>query len=1445
MEQLNTTLGARSQTFIDMKDAIKVGMDSGVFKNDQDVINFIVDTGYEPDDYLEANEEYNRLVAKGENPRDVGLGELAVKLTTKGLSDAAIAISNKVPITQNIGKLIGDGTRDWWSNWSDPYTPPGAKEITKEIGADVVQGAAGIYTVAKAIPIIGKKLPGKKDKIDTKKIKKLKKAINNVSSLRTILKKGAITTAKTSLIGATGITLAFNPDEATLDILKASFPETVDWTRLTPIVDALAVDPEDPIALQYANQFAQEFVTAGIISTPIIGLTMIVKAARNAKKLRAKEDGVDSSITVSKNKGDDSLANNADQEKVIVNQVVDVDNAFEAPSLLKRIRISKPVSLFKENILAHRNIGDDAYDLWITKRGTPKVIRQQTALDLRDFNKAIKKDYGVSKFNKLKKDIQDKINSILVLDKDNPAYQKIFNRNIDAIRPAIKKQLDAENATRIAEGKKKIPVRNYNKKLKELSEAEAFKHTDGFFHLQQTKILNTLGPNTKKIVTKLRQNVDDHSNYLINSGVMDSKMSATFGSNNKFYLQRSYEIFDNPSISRNLNKAFRLLTNEGKGNLNFLIKNPKYKTEIDKIQKYHSYLKNTLGLGEDEITGIIKERITQKGAQELFDFLEWGSKNYNHPNVLKRRKLFSKELRDLWGEKTNPLTRYQQTMDSLGKISAQVKFLKDLRADGLSKGYLHASKRIPPSKGIKKIDDVDTKRYKLDATDKVHLGKLDRQGGLQLPESFKSPLEGIFADADWAGGIRRGLANEELIGGNIFFKGYRALSSGLKGAAEVAKTVLSPVTQGVNFVGNFNFAALLGGANPIEFVKSFGRTIQSPNFLRGQKWNDWFNKRTKLGMIDEGINAKQMQAYMNDISEAAKGTKYTSKVINALLYPVRLPTKIYQGADSIMRATVFDSLRSSIRRGVEPTLKDMPIINKRTLEDVLDHFIAERVRMRMPTWSMVPKGIRYMKDIPLFGSFPSWFAEVLRTTNRSLRGIGNDLSGRSVNDLARHAGFKNADDMLQKTGYNLRNNKKVMGYLRGKGMWSLGAGTGLAVGYDALVDTSRLTYNINEQQSDALSGFVDYYQATPKVFTNNPERVKKYDKRKGVWTNHLIYSYKEPSRVDVWQNIKSPIRRIIRAIKNNEELTETQIDNQIIDATWDFVSPILGLSIAAQAFLDIATNNIANLPEGSGQREAALWVESILGPNAGFTPGALAEYQRLAEANITEETMKNFSTVENVWEWNGQSWINRGGRDPEGIKIKTGMPQASKYEAGKLWENILNGEFYKITKDNVLANFGLKTKQVDINQLVKFKVAPMWYQKSLIKRDFLRDLITMRTEGLDEDKLIQRYKDTLEKHYQADRTLANLISKFKILGLSDSEIAVAVSDVAGKDLKFKTTEIERLLIGIYDNKQLLPTTPENKRMLKLLTEAGVTLSNNEYVINEMNKAWNEYTNKPF
>jgi len=1439
LDTLNTTLGARSQTFIDMKDSIYKGIDSGELKTEQDINNFIIDTGYNPDDYSEANREYNRIINDGGNPREVGVLELVGKTITKGVSDAVVGASNMVPITKNLGKLVGDGTKDWWSNFSDPYTPPGAKELTKEIGADLVQATAGIVGVAKTLPFIGKYIPIKKNikKVDIKKVAKdLKRASENAGKLTTILKQTTKASVKPILVGTTGVTIAFNPDEAPLDLIQEAYPETVDWAGLTPIVEALAVDPEDPKALQYANQFAQELFTAGVISTPIIALTTILKRARNLPKVIAKEEGLDAPIETLKNKGDDSLANQADQEKVLVNEIVEVDNIDDAPSLIKRIKMLKPIARFRENMTSTRNIGDDAYDLWITKQGTPKVIKQQTNLDLKDFSKAIKKDYGQSKFKKLKKNIQDKINNVLVLDKDNPAYISLLNKNVDIIKPIIKKQLDAENAKRITEGKKKIPIKSYNKKFKDLVKIESYKQTDNFYRIQRTKLLKTLGPNTQKIVTKLRANVDDHSNYLINSGVMDSKMSAVFGSNNDFYLQRSYNMFDDPVVSRNLNKAYNIILKAKKNKVEPTSWG--FKTEINKIQKFHSYLKNTLGIPEDQINDIIKRNISKEGAEETFNFFNFTNKNFGNPNVLKHRKIFGPELRDMWGERKNPLARYSRTIQELGKISSQVKFLNDLKVDGLNKGYLHLSSKIKPSKKIKSTDDLNEIRYKLDATDKVHLGRLDREGGLQLPSAFKSPLEGVFADADWANGITRGLTQPVLPIKGTLGSTISVITGGLKSSAEIAKTVLSPVTQAVNFAGNMNFAILLGGVNPVEFINNLTRTVQVLG--RGPKWNAWFNKRVKLGMIDESVKANQMQAYMDSITDVADPSLSSrgNKILKVILSPIRVPTKIYSGADSIMRATVFDSLRSSIKRGVEPSLKDMPILNDRSLEDVLDHFIAERVRQRMPTWSMVPRGIKGLKNIPLFGSFPSWFEEILRTTNKTIQGIGRDLSGRSVNDLARQAGFKSADDMLAKTGYNLRN-KKVMGYLRGKGLYSLGAGTGLALGYDALQDQSRLSYNISEKQSDTLDSFVDYYATSAKYFTNSPERVEKIHPKTGVKTTHLIYSYRNFSRVDVWQGIKDPLRKIIKGIKSNEELTDNQIFEARVDAVFKAVAPIFGWSIAAQAIKNVLKGDIDLLPEGSGEKETAEFMERILGPTAGFTPGFYAEYLRLSRANITEQTLKDFGATENVWEWNGKSWVNMGGRPPEGINPKSGTPAASKYLAGKLWETILDGKFNKITKESIAANFGMGKKQVDINQLVKFKVGPMVYEKSLIKAGFYKDLIKMKAVGVNREKLLNYYRDTLEKHYQADKTLSKLVSKFRILGLSDSEIAVAVSSMPGKDLTFKKSQVQKLLMNKYDNRQLIP----DKRMKRLLKEAGI--ERDSPIITEMNNIWNEYTNKPF
>ena len=46
--------------FIEMSDAINEGYDKGILKNPEDADAFIIDMGFEPDDYLSAAKEYKK-----------------------------------------------------------------------------------------------------------------------------------------------------------------------------------------------------------------------------------------------------------------------------------------------------------------------------------------------------------------------------------------------------------------------------------------------------------------------------------------------------------------------------------------------------------------------------------------------------------------------------------------------------------------------------------------------------------------------------------------------------------------------------------------------------------------------------------------------------------------------------------------------------------------------------------------------------------------------------------------------------------------------------------------------------------------------------------------------------------------------------------------------------------------------------------------------------------------------------------------------------------------------------------------------------------------------------------------------------------------------------------------------------------------------------------------
>ena len=125
MSNLKTSLSPTSQTFIEMSDAINEGYDKGILKNPEDADAFIIDMGFEPDDYLAAVKEYKKLKADDRDPKKVGLAEGIGKAVVKGTIDLGSELVNKAEKITPILSFAASCsvTQRFIICWSSPIFP--------------------------------------------------------------------------------------------------------------------------------------------------------------------------------------------------------------------------------------------------------------------------------------------------------------------------------------------------------------------------------------------------------------------------------------------------------------------------------------------------------------------------------------------------------------------------------------------------------------------------------------------------------------------------------------------------------------------------------------------------------------------------------------------------------------------------------------------------------------------------------------------------------------------------------------------------------------------------------------------------------------------------------------------------------------------------------------------------------------------------------------------------------------------------------------------------------------------------------------------------------------------------------------------------------------------------------------------------------------------------
>ncbi len=419
-------------------------------------------------------------------------------------------------------------------------------------------------------------------------------------------------------------------------------------------------------------------------------------------------------------------------------------------------------------------------------------------------------------------------------------------------------------------------------------------------------------------VRRMRDHVDHLSKKLIESGATTDSLALTIESNLGTYLTRTYRVFSDPKWAEKVpaevrNKFKAWLTAE----------NPDLSPQ--QIDQQTNELLYSGKAAESPISILNRSKL---GAKIL--------------DVMKERKNVPPELRELWGEETDPMISYAASISKMARLIANQKFLTEMRDAGLGRWLWSASDR-----------DIDPQASAVIAAE---------------GSSVMSPLNGLRTFPEIKKAFETEFEHKHI---SPLFRYYLRIN----GAIKAAKTVGSVITQIRNFSGNIAFQVANGNYRVNKLGEAFKGSIpklEDFGFKTSDEWRDFHRKLIGLGVLDENIAYGEL----HDLLKDAAGDTFWTRSDNTLIKLARAGLKnvgdLYQTEDNFWKIYAWANERAKYAKAF-PEWSD----------NVLDRRAAEIVRNTMPTYSRIPKGVQAFRRLPV-GNFVSWPAEVIRTTLKTL-----------------------------------------------------------------------------------------------------------------------------------------------------------------------------------------------------------------------------------------------------------------------------------------------------------------------------------------------------------------------------------------------------------------------------------------------------------------------------
>lgn len=456
------------------------------------------------------------------------------------------------------------------------------------------------------------------------------------------------------------------------------------------------------------------------------------------------------------------------------------------------------------------------------------------------------------------------------------------------------------------------------------------------------------------MAAEMRALIDAESQALLDMGGIPVSTAESIEQNLGTYMRRSYRMFDDPNY-----KPSEAVVQRARDTVR---------------EQVRSAAENLSARTGEDVDAIIERMVDTKlndilaQGQQSSAFKKGSRFGSKDVSSLKARKDFDPAIAEYMGLYTDPTLNWARTMQVLGGMTSNTKFLNDVYEQGTRNGWM------------------------FEASDPNRDSRFSYKMAGENTETL-SPLGNMYTTPE----IGNVLENAQKQYG-MWARAYRSSVA----AAKWTKTIASPVTHMVNLFGNVGFAWSNGHfdmSGPSPF-KVLGANI---DLITDQQLTDYFDVMVKRGVINQSPSLSEVRALFKDgnvealLESRASDSNITKrqKVANGIAKGKSGMEAIYQMEDDIWKIFGFNNETSRYANALYGKTVDQ--LTDSELDRVYD-IAAENVKNTYANYSRAPETIQALRGLPI-GNFVTFQAEAYRTQyNIFALGVKEIKEGKRTNN---------------------------------------------------------------------------------------------------------------------------------------------------------------------------------------------------------------------------------------------------------------------------------------------------------------------------------------------------------------------------------------------------------------------------------------------------------------